>query len=283
MNAWRLILSGANDAFLNMALDEALLLSCQKGLSPPVLRLYQWSPPAVSMGYFQPAARTVDLEKCVQAGIQVVRRITGGRAVLHEDEITYSVCASTPDSPRLGESTMQTYRRLSMALLHSLRVLGIDAEWVKPCAEAKLLPLHAASSKPCFSSSSRYEITVGGRKLIGSAQRRFSIGPGQGGGDSFLQHGSILTGRGRHSLAELLPNGDSTPAVRRNLMNKCTDLESILKRRVSSEEMVCALRLGFRKVFDCRMEDSVVTQRELQTAQTLSQEKYAHETWNLRR
>lgn len=213
----------------------------------------------------------------------MVRRITGGRAVLHEDEITYSVCARTSDFPRLGESIMQTCRRLSMALLHSLRALGIDAEWVRPSAEAKLLPLHATSPKPCFISSSRYEITVGGRKLIGSAQRRFSTCPGQGGGDSFLQHGSILTGRGKHSLAELLPDGDSTPAVRRNLLNKCTDLESILKRRIQPEEMTSALRLGFEKVFDCRMEDSVVTQRELQTARTLSQEKYAHKTWNLRR
>ena len=97
----------------------------------------------------------------------MVRRITGGRAVLHQEEVTYSVCASTPGLTRLGESTMQTYRRLSMALLHSLRALGIDGEWVKPSPDGKRSPLHVASSKPCFISSSRYEITVGGRKLIG--------------------------------------------------------------------------------------------------------------------
>jgi len=103
MKRWRVIFTGANDAFFNMALDEALLLSCQKRASPPVLRLYLWKPPAVSMGYFQSAEKTVNLKKCKDRGIDVVRRITGGRGVLHEDEITYSVCASLDDFPQLGE------------------------------------------------------------------------------------------------------------------------------------------------------------------------------------
>lgn len=283
METWRLILSGANEAYFNMALDEALLFSCRKNLSPPVLRLYEWRPPAVSIGYFQSAARTVDLRKCTREGMGVVRRITGGRAVLHEDEVTYSVCASTSDFPQLGNRVSQTYQKLSMALLHSLAVLGIDGEWVRPSGEARPTPLPVTSAKPCFISNSRYEITVAGRKLIGSAQRRFSVWSGQKQKGSFLQHGSILTGKGNHSLAELLPERSLTETVRRDLLNRSTNLESILKRKVSAEEIASALRLGFEKIFDCRIEESVVSRRELELARILSRKKYADKRWNLRR
>jgi len=283
MKRWRVIFTGASDAFFNMALDEALLLSCQKGASPPVLRLYLWKPPAVSMGYFQSAEKVVDFRKCKDKGIHVVRRITGGRAVLHEDEITYSVCASADDFPHLGENTIHTYQRLSLALLESLRLLGIDGEWVKPHTDKKVSPFHQIFSKPCFVSNSRYEILVGGKKLIGSAQRRFSFRSDQGKKDSFIQHGSILTGNGEHSLAELLPEEGLVERVKQNLEEKSTNIEKILQRRVRAEEIVFALRLGFEKVFACRMEDSVVSDEELKVAQIMKEKKYFSEGWNLGR
>jgi lipoate-protein ligase A len=283
MKQWRFIFTGANDAFFNMALDEALLLSCQKGISPPVLRLYLWEPPAVSMGYFQSAEKAVDFRKCKDKGIYVVRRITGGRAVLHEDEITYSVCASSDDFPHLGENTIQTYQKLSMALLESLRVLGINGKWVKPSKSTKPRSFYLTSSKPCFMSNSRYEITVEGKKLIGSAQRRFSYRSDQHKKDSFIQHGSILTGKGKHSLAELLPEEDSAERVKQNLEEKSTDIEKILERRVKTDEIISALKMGFEKVFACGMEDSVVSDEELKIAQSLKEKKYLSEGWNLRR
>ena len=283
MKRWRVIFTGANDAFFNMALDEALLLSSQKGTSPPVLRLFLWEPPAVSIGYFQSAEKTVDLKKCKDKGVHVVRRITGGRAVLHEDEITYSVCASSDDFPQLGDTTIQTYQKLSMALLESLRLLGINGKWVKPSTNKKSLSFHSISSKPCFMSNSRYEITVEGKKLIGSAQRRFSSRSDQDRKDSFIQHGSILTGKGKHSLAELLPEENSVEIMKQNLEGKSTNMEKILRRRIKPDEIISALKTGFEKVFSCRMEDSVESVEELKIAQRLKEKKYLSERWNVRR
>jgi len=283
MGSWRIIYTGANDAFFNMALDEALLLSCQRGSSPPVLRLYLWSPPAVSFGYLQRADKTVDLKKCEDRGIQVVRRITGGRAVLHEDEITYSLCASTDDFPQLGNNTLQTYQKISLAFLESLRVLGIDGEWVQPSPGRKPPSFDPGLSKPCFVSSSRYETTVGGKKLIGSAQRRFSLPSVEGRRHSFIQHGSILTGKGRHSLAELLPGDYAVEKMKRALESSATDLDQIVKRRVEPEEMISALKTGFKKVFTSRMEGSKVSQEELEAAVSLKEKKYLRAEWNLLR
>ncbi len=266
-----------------MALDESLLLSCQEGSSPPVLRLYLWDPPAVSIGHFQSAEKAVSIKKCHDEGIHVVRRITGGRAVLHEDEITYSVCASGDYFRHLGGNTNQTYQRISMALMESLRALGIDGEWVKPSASGKSTPFRPTSCKPCFMSNSRYEIMVEGKKLIGSAQRRLSFPSDDNKKDSFIQHGSIVTGEGSHSLAELLPKGSSAQIIKRSLHEKSTNLESALGKRVDPEEVVSALKKGFEKVFACQVEDSRVSERELQAARSLMEEKYLTEQWNLKR
>jgi len=278
MKTWRMIFSGASDGFFNMALDEALLISCQQGASTPVLRLYQWNPPAVSLGYFQSTKRAVDLRKCRERGVDVVRRITGGRAVLHQDEITYSVCASTSDSPELGENVQDTYRKLSRALLEFLRVLGIQGEWVRPSAETRLTSVSAGFSVPCFLSSSRYELTADGRKLMGSAQRRFSLRSGQR-----MKESSIPLGKGQCQLAELLPDEGSTDQLQRELSEKSTHLDALLGRKVSPEEMTRAFRKGFEKTWGCRMETSTVRENELQMARRLARDKYGSDQWNLRR
>jgi lipoate-protein ligase A len=282
-DGWRIIFTGANDAFFNMAMDEALLRSCQNGSSPPVLRLYLWNPPAVSLGYAQNSRKAVDLRRCEERGIHVVRRITGGRAVLHEDEITYSLCASLEGSPQLGQDTLRTYQKISTALLESLRLLGVEGEWVKPPPKRNLLSRDPDLSKPCFASNSRYEITVGGRKLIGSAQRRFSLPWAKGRRHSLIQHGSIPTGKGKHSLAELLPGDLSAEKMRRTLECSATDLEQIVKRRVEPDEMTSVLKTGFQEVFACRMWDSEVSPEELQTAMHLKESKFLRDEWNLLR
>jgi lipoate-protein ligase A len=283
MNTWRLILSGANEGCFNMALDEALLISCQQELSPPVVRLYQWNPPAVSIGYSQCASKAVDVRQCRRQGVDVVRRITGGRAVLHQAEITYSVCASSSRFPELGESVAETYRRLSLALLQSLRVLGADADWVRPSAEAKQLPLTADRCTPCFLSNSRYELTVQGKKLVGSAQRRFSFRRGEQTIHSFIQHGSIPTGESDYRSAFFLPGDDFTGQLERSLWEKSTHLRNVLGREISAEEMARAVKQGFERCFDCRLEESTPQQSEMQAAQDLSREKYGSDRWNLRR
>ena len=275
MNQWRFIFTGASDAFLNMALDEAILESCRRGYALPTLRLYLWKPPGISIGYFQTMEKTVDLRKCKRSNVDVVRRMTGGRAVLHENEITYSLCACCGDYPELGRNTQETYQRISFALLESLKALGIQAEWVKPKREGITLADNPFVSKPCFVSNSRYEITVGGKKLIGSAQKREK--------SSFIQHGSIPLSNGKVSLPEFLREKNIRDDMKKKLEEKSTNLERVSKRRVECQEVISALKRGFSRFFDVKMVEEELSQKELQTAQMLKEKKYATEDWNFRR
>lgn len=283
MKKWRLIFTSDQNAFYNMSLDEALLFSCREKNSPPILRLYRWDPPGVSLGYSQPVARTIDLKKCRDHHIDVVRRITGGRAVLHENELTYSVCADAGKYPDLGQSIIQTYQKISWALLESLRFLGIKAEWHKPSREKESLSSHKSPSKPCFVSTSRYEVTVEGRKLIGSAQRRFVSRANRKTTESFIQHGSILTGKGRFSIAEFLPEGSPAEALSQSLDERSTNIEEILNRPAKTDEMIWALKAGFSSAFDIELADSCITEAEREKAKALNQGKYHSIEWNYQR
>jgi lipoate-protein ligase A len=281
MKQWKFIFTGANDAFFNMALEEAIFLSCQSGGSLPTLRLYLWNPPGVSIGYFQSLEKTVDLNKCRENNIDVVRRITGGRTVLHDNEITYSVCASVKEHAELGKSINETYQKISFALLESLKILKIPAEWVKPERERIVSTENSYLSKPCFMSNSRFEITVEGKKLIGSAQRRFQ--------DSFIQHGSIPLGNGKFNLADLLSSDSRVSqnrkkrVVKKKLEEKSTSLAKILKREVEFEEVISALKKGFGEFFGVEMIEKEITQKELENAQVLKQKKYSTGEWNFRK
>jgi len=306
MKQWRFIFTGASDAFLNMALDEAILQTCQSGQASPTLRLYLWRPPGVSIGYFQSLEKTVDFSKCKESNIDVVRRITGGRAVLHENEITYSVCASAQEYPELGENINETCQKISFALLESLKALKVFGKWVKPNRERtgidstgsinspKASPRTVWSgassvqvtedsyfSRPCFMSNSRYEITMEGKKLIGSAQRRFQ--------DSFIQHGSLPLGSGKFNLADLLSieslasENKKRRVVKKKLEEKSTSLGKILKRKVEYEEVISALKTGFSKFFNAEMVEKELTQKEIGTARVLKQTKYSTEEWNFRK
>ncbi|MFO8060175.1 MAG: hypothetical protein R6U70_05930, partial [Bacillota bacterium] len=159
---WRLIEDGAGTAAENMGVDEALLLSIARGESPPVLRFYRWDPPGLSIGYFQSCAREVDEEGCRRYGFDWVRRPTGGRAVLHQHELTYAVVI---DAGLLPGSVNDTYRALSTALAAGLRRLGVAAELAlgrPPTRRSREL-----SSAACFDSATPNEVAVGGRKVIG--------------------------------------------------------------------------------------------------------------------
>ncbi|MCK4428415.1 MAG: lipoate--protein ligase family protein, partial [candidate division Zixibacteria bacterium] len=224
----------------------------------------------------------------------------------HENEITYSVCASAQEYPELGENINETYQKISFALLESLKALKVFGEWVKPNREgigidpagsinslkasprtvwfgASSLQVTGNSyfSKPCFMSNSRYEITVEGKKLIGSAQRRFQ--------DSFIQHGSIPLGNGKFHLADLLSieslasENTKKRVVKKKLEEKSTSLEKILKRKVEYEEVISTLRKGFSKFFDVEMVEKELTQKEIETTQVLKQKKYSTEEWNFRK
>src|SRR6185312_15307752 len=174
---WRLIVdTDARIGAENMALDEAIMEAVGAGDSPPTLRFYQWAPPCLSLGKRQPLDG-VDLAACRADGVDVVRRATGGWAILHTDEMTYSI-ALRPDDPRVSGAILDTYRTLSEGLIHGLRLLGANAE-MNP-----VIPGGAQNtSAACFEVPSAYEITLGERKLIGSAQTRPA--------GKVLQHGSL--------------------------------------------------------------------------------------------
>ncbi|MFO7654538.1 MAG: biotin/lipoate A/B protein ligase family protein [Candidatus Krumholzibacteriia bacterium] len=170
-----------------MARDRALLERQRRG-DPPVLRLYRWSPPAVSIGYHQDQA-DFPLERARVLGWDVVRRPTGGRAILHAEELTYAVVAGSP-SPLFGSSLHSSYARINEALLAFLSDLGIAGEISSGESRAE------ARGTVCFQSAGQYEVRVGGRKLVGSAQRRSER--------AFLQHGSILFGPAHADLVRCL-------------------------------------------------------------------------------
>ncbi|MDQ6711832.1 MAG: lipoate--protein ligase family protein [Candidatus Dormibacteraeota bacterium] len=175
---WRLLVDAPADGAWNMAVDEVLLEGVAAGAAPPTLRFYEWSPACLSLGYFQPFD-VVDFDGCGRLGVDVVRRPTGGRAILHDRELTYSV--ALPASV-LGDDggVLPSYHRLSRALQEGLRRLGVPATLAPESAPSS----SAAHGPVCFDRPSAHEILLHGRKLVGSAQMR------RGGG--ILQHGSIL-------------------------------------------------------------------------------------------
>ncbi len=150
-----------------MAVDEAMLEAHSAGDAPPTLRVYAWQPPAVSLGKFQPIESTVSLAACQELGIEVVRRPTGGRAILHTaDEVTFSIVAS---AARLGASgVMDCYRTLAGGIMAALRLLGVEAELVERAAPAA--NPEAVSDPACFAVKARCDLVVGSQKLVGSAQ-----------------------------------------------------------------------------------------------------------------
>jgi lipoate-protein ligase A len=177
---WRLVDTGPLDGPANMAVDEALLESFDPDRSAPVLRLYGWHPPALSLGRFQDPATVLDLDRCRRDGVPAVRRITGGGVIYHADELTYSIVCSPRDLPD-GATVKESFRHLTGFLLAFYRSLGLDAAWAADVADdASRLGERTAF---CFAGKEDFDILVGGRKIGGNAQRRLR--------GAIFQHGSI--------------------------------------------------------------------------------------------
>ena len=198
---WRFIDYGSSTGAHNMAVDELLLE--RVATRAPVLRLYGWRPPAVSIGYNQSAATELDLERCRREGIDVVARPSGGRAVLHWNELTYSLLWAE-DEPTLAGDVTASCRTIGECLVAGLRLFGVEAELeqgdrARAVSGARKPGSTPVSKGPCFASASRWEVTCGGKKLIGSAQRRTRGGA--------LQHGSLLLGPEHLYLAALARAG----------------------------------------------------------------------------
>ena len=237
---WTFIDSGEQTGAANMALDESLARALAAGEGTPSLRLFRWKPWAISVGYNQ-AAGELDALRCAADGIDIVRRPTGGRAILHAEELTYSVVM-----PAGRKSVLQVYNEISTALVHGLALYGVDVALQKSQPDFAR-EYRSSSSIPCFSSSARYEIEWRGRKLVGSAQRRFS-GPG---GDVVLQHGSILCGDAHIRLADYLaaPVAEARGRILAALRERTADLCMITGGPVGMALLGECIRRGFEETW----------------------------------
>lgn len=266
MTTWRLLITPPARGAWNMALDESILEHIGRGASLPTLRLYAWDPACLSLGHAQPYA-DVDITRLHERGWEVVRRLTGGRAILHTDEITYSVIAPN-DEPRVAGTVLESYNRLAQALLLAVQQLELPVEM----KEGK--PNETAAPNPvCFEVPSTYEITVGGKKLIGSAQARKKEG--------VLQHGSLpLVGDlTRICQALVFENEAAREQASKRLLSRAATVESALGRAVSWETAAQSFIQAFEAQLGLTLERGELSPSEAQRTEELVQEKYDHPSW----
>lgn len=265
---WRVLETGWQDGPRNMAIDEAILQGVASGNSPPTLRFYGWDPPCLSLGYAQQWHADYE-EACRRHGWDIVRRPTGGRAILHIDELTYSVCAPEGE-PRVQGGILLSYRRLSDALAAGLTRLGLH-----PSRAGREDGEGISHGPACFDAPSNFEITVGGRKLIGSAQARK-----QG---AILQHGTLPLYGDITRIAEALSgDGDSQDAVRQRLRQSAITLEESLGQRLPYDHVAKHIAEGFALALNLRLEHGELTPWEEERVKVIRAEKFADEVWTRR-
>ncbi|MBI3327957.1 MAG: lipoate--protein ligase family protein [Nitrospinae bacterium] len=272
---WRLLNTGPSDGFTNMAVDEAILEACAAGKVSPTLRFYMWSPPALSLGYGQPIEAAIDLARCRALGIDIVRRPTGGRAVLHEHEVTYSVVIRE-DDPRVASGVLASYLTMSQALMRGFSYLDINAELL-PLRRPTSLPADA-ESPACFTTPSSYEVAVGGRKVVGSAQRRVH--------GVILQHGSIPLSLDLEKLFSLLrpvKYASAPVTAAAEYRTRMTSLEEAGGRSYPYAEVMEALGRGFSEVWGVELIPGRLTAEERQSCAHLRATKYGSPAWTWRR
>ncbi len=272
---WRLIVEEApRSGAANMSVDQAIAEACAAGESPPTVRFYRWQPPAVSLGRLQPIT-DIDAAKATALGYEIVRRPTGGRAILHTDEFTYSVAAAM-QHPLVRGGVMDAYLRISNALLAGLRRLGAHAE--KAPGDVRV---GADVSAVCFEAPSAYEITVGRRKLIGSAQSRRA--------GYVLQHGSLpLVGDITRLIDVLALPAEQAAALRRELAARACTLAQALgvddgSDSVAFGRVAAAMQHGFEQVLQMSFQPGGLTPAEVRRAAELIRTQFGNDEWNRQR
>ncbi|MBI9047518.1 MAG: lipoate--protein ligase family protein [Anaerolineaceae bacterium] len=270
-NIWRLIINKPKQASWNMAMDEMLLEEMQNENYYPVLRLFSWEPASLSLGYAQPIS-DIDFDALEKNGWGLVRRPTGGRGILHTDELTYSVIAPIKNKIVAG-NIMESYRRLSQALLLALSYLGIRA------SADKIHDLPNNSKKNgavCFEVPSNYEITYDGKKLIGSAQARKKNG--------VLQHGTLPLQGDLTRIVQVLQFSDKSKKdiACQRILQRATTIENILGKTISWEMAAEAFTKAFKNTFDITFINHQLTQEEADRTQQLVEAKFGNDQWTNR-
>lgn len=262
MKSWFLIvepkpLPGAR----NMAVDEHLFRLAQTE-PRTFLRFYQWGRPTASLGYSQDADKVIDLDFCRRNGVDVVRRMTGGKLVLHHREVTYAVASS--DVGLFTETVRDSYRLISRALLTGLGLMGLAAQ-----IAGFTPPSYARGTMPCFAYAARDEIEINGKKIVGSAQKR--LGP------AFLQHGSIPLEKDEALLAAVSRPGESEPG------QGMTSLSEAVGRPLEFASAVPSLSRGFVDFFGVELVPFALAPEDEAAVAALLGSKYGADDWTLRR
>jgi lipoate-protein ligase A len=254
----RLIITQPANGFKNMAIDEAILIHGR-----PTLRFYGWQPACISVGYFQNIRREINIESCRHYGLDIVRRPTGGKAVLHEHELTYSL--SIPENV-LGGGVRQSYQAISRVLATALQNIGIPVQ-----ARAQGEPYHR--SPLCFQAVSFYELVLNGKKVVGSAQTRKN--------GTLLQHGSILLDVDYEKLSSCL-RSTSTHTQASDLVRSLTGINRECPNQFTVNQLQNTIANCFNNELGFSLQEEQLTEEELETALELEKDKYASSEWNFK-
>ncbi len=264
----RFIDTGENNGAMNMAIDEALLIAEKEKGFPPALRVYKFIPPTLSIGYFQKMRREVDLDHCKEKGFDYVRRPTGGRAVLHDKELTYSITVAKPHRI-LEMSLLDSYHYICEGIIKAIEYLGGKA-YFSSREDGEI------SSPSCFAAPTFSDILINGKKVVGSAQMRNSYG--------LLQHGSILY---RVNVDDIFYCFNMEDEKRKRLATlakkKISSLSDEIGKEITFDMIKDALKKGMEEVMGEEMVESQMTDFELELARKLYNEKYSTEKWNFKR
>lgn len=255
------------DAALNMAIDEAVLLQHLRGEAPPTLRVFRWSQPSISLGRFQHVDREILTEVCEQQGIGLVRRPTGGRAVYHRDEFTYSLVSSKAYG--IPSGIVASYAHLAQGLIAALEQLGVPAE----LSDGRVSKQPSAA---CFASSTQADLTSGGFKLIGSAQVWKE--------EALLQQGSLPLDDRSSEFYSLLrfPDEEKRAEALAQYREQTTPLHTFAPQ-VSWDEVAQAFRVGFSRALEVDFQPGELTTAEWDLARQLAAEKYSKLSWKVER
>ncbi len=252
----RLINTNYNTASMNMAIDEALLIS-----KKPVIRFYRWAPSALSLGYFQ-NIKDINIPYSKSQNIDIVRRITGGKTVLHDKELTYSIIM---DETLMPKSIIDSYKLISKGILSALKQLKLNPEMNETVTKN-------SKSAICFNEPSYYEITVNNKKIVGSAQTRKN--------KKLLQHGSILIDLDYDKLVSTFNIKNKEENIKKTKA-RVTSINNELRKEISYNQLKEALISGFQDNLEIELVEDQLTKEELALANKLEKEKYSTKQWNI--
>ena len=250
---WRLLKTEGNAGAVNMAIDKAVLVSNSNNKVPPTVRFYTWKPPTISIGYFQSLKEEVHLNNCKEFGVDYVRRITGGGAVFHEEELTYSIVISE-SHPQIPKNIMESYGRICGAVIKGLKNMGIESEY-KPIND----------------------IITSGKKISGNAQTRKM--------KTVLQHGTVLTDVDVDKMFSLLkvPNEKIKDKLIADVKDRVTSIRHVLGRRIPFDDVAKAMKKGFEEEFNVELFEGTLADEEVDLSKKFEKECFSARDWNHRR